>query len=224
MKNMGLILFSVILFLASCSHDPVPVPADPLAVKYMTTTAGSKWNYEAIDNVSLTTSLYSLTSTSRDSTIGGKQFHVYLNSSTNASEYYNITGGDYYSYQSLPAALGGTKAENLYLKSNAAINFTWSQSYPVTISGVPITVNVTNKIIEKSISKTVNGTTYTQVIHVETTLAIPGIPSTSLTTDIQSYYAPKVGLIENNTKINLNYLTIVNNTNSQTKLKTTNIP
>ena len=222
-----IIIFSFCLFLMSIScskKDNSSTSITPSAIKYMTTTPGSIWNYELIDSIALSTSLYSLTSTSRDTSVNSKNYHIYTNSASNASEYYNISASDYYSYQSLPSAAGGTKAENLYLKDNANINVSWSQSYPVTVSGFPLTVILTNTIKERSISKIVNGITYAEVIHVETTIAVSGIPATSLTSDIQSYYAPKVGLIENDTKIKLNYLTLVNNTNTQTKLKTTNIP
>ena len=191
----------------------------------MTTTSGSVWNYESIDNITpANNSSYTLTSTIRDTTVNSKTYHVYNNSSTKGSDYYNISNSDYYTYQSLPSALGGSKVENLYLKDNLDLNATWTQSFSITASGVPLNVVLTYKIKEKNISKIVNGITYTSVIHVETSVAVSGIPSASLTSDIQSYYAPKAGLIENHTKINLNYLTLINNTDTEIKLKTTNIP
>ena len=192
-----------------------PAPVD----KYMSTTAGSTWSYENTDNVAVTTSPYTLTSTSRDSIVNTKSYHVYINSSNNASEYYNISGGDYTSFQNLPAAVGGSKAENLYLKDNVSLNTSWSQSYNISISGVTVKVTLTNKIVETGVNLTINGTTYTKVIHVQTSITADGVPPASLTSDIQSYYAPKVGLVQNTTKINLNYLTIVNNTDTKTILK-----
>ena len=80
-------------------------------------------------------------------------------------------------------------------------------------------VTITNKIEEKDISKTVNGSNYNNVIHVSTGIAVGGIPAASLLTDIDYYYAPNYGMIENTSKINLNYFGIVNNSDFTTRLK-----
>jgi hypothetical protein len=224
MKKSLIPLFLVFISVISCSKSggdssTPPIPAD----KYMSTTAGSSWNYETTDNVAATTSPYTLTSTSRDSLVNNKNYHVYINSGNNASEYYNISGGDYTSFQNLPAAVGGSKAENLYLKDNVSVNESWSESYNITISSVTVKVTLVNKIIETEVNITINGKTYTKVIHVQTSITADGVPPASLTSDIQSYYAPKVGLVQNTTKINLNYLTIVNNTDTKTILKSSTI-
>ncbi|MBS1758047.1 MAG: hypothetical protein JSU03_12305 [Bacteroidetes bacterium] len=65
----------------------------------------------------------------------------------------------------------------------------------------------------------VNGKTYTKVIHVQSSISVDGVPATALTSDIQTYYAPKVGLIQNTIKINLNYLGLVSSTDTKTILK-----
>ncbi|MEO6404759.1 MAG: hypothetical protein ABIY51_16400 [Ferruginibacter sp.] len=190
----------------------------------MVYTAGSTWNYQQVNNTPPTgTSLYTVTSTSRDSTINSKTYHVFTNSNTGASEYYNNTGADYYTFQKLPDALGGEKVENLYLKDNAALNTTWIQTYNISFSGLPLAVTTTNKIKETGITKTVNGINYTGVIHVETSISVAGIPASALTTDIQSYYAPRKGLIQNSNIVHLNYLGVVNDSNVQTNLMSATI-
>lgn len=224
MKKSLIPLFLVFISAISCSKgggdsSAPPIPAD----KYISATAGSSWNYEITDNVAATTSPYTVTSTNRDSSVNGKVYHVYTNSGNNGSEYYNISGGDYTSFQNLPAAVGGSKAENLYLKDNVTFNTSWSQSYNITISSITVKVTLVNKIIETGVNITVNGKTYTKVIHVQTSITADGVPPAALTSDIQSYYAPKVGLVQNTTKINLNYLTIVNNTDTKTNLKSSTI-
>lgn len=216
----------IILTAISCSKDD-PAPA-PGATVYMSLTAGSTRNY---DVTSITPpgapTNYTVTSTNRDTTIGSRSYHVFTNSSSGASEYYNISGNDYYTFQKLPAALGGSSIENLYLKDNAAVNATWTQTNTVTLTGVPfpVTVNIINKIVEKGLSKTVNSIAYTDVIHVKTdiTASVIGTPVTGLTTDIHYYYAPRVGLIQNNSQIDLDFMGIVNHTNTQTILKTATI-
>lgn len=208
----------------SCSEKDDPAPDPTPTASYMNVKAGSIWNYEEINNVPpASTITYTLTSTNRDSSINGNSFHVYTNSRTNASEYYGISGNDYSTYQSLPAALGGTKIINLYLKSSATVGFSWQQKYNISFGGFPFEVTLINTIEERGINKTVNGIAYTEVIHVKTTLSVGGVPSSSLVTDIHSYYAPNYGLIENRSKIDLNYVGIVSNTDVTTRLKTSNL-
>lgn len=225
MKKLILGLTFLSIFGISCQPDD---PIAPVAiVKYMSLTAGNTWNYELVNSVSTTTSTYVLTSTSRDSTINGKSYHVFTSSSGSANEYHNITGNDYYNFRNLPGALGGSSVENVYLKDNAAVGASWSQTYPVTVSGVALNVIITNTIAEKGISKTVKGTVYSDVIHVTTaiTVTIGGIPlpASALTTDIHFYYAAKFGMIQSSNVINLNYAGFIDNTNQQTSLVSANI-
>lgn len=219
-------ILAVSLFAVSCKKNDLPAPP-AAAVKFMSLTAASTWNYETVDNILISTSPYIITSTSKDSSINGKTYHVFTNSSGSANEYYNITGSDYYNFRKLPSALGATSVEYIYLKDNAEVGTSWSQSYPVNVSGTSLNATLKNTITAKGTSKTVKGVTYADVIHVTTTvtisfLGIP-LPTTALTTDIQSYYAPKVGLIQSTNKINLNYAGVVDNSNQQTNLNTSNI-
>ncbi len=215
--------FFAILFcigILSCSKNETPTPPTA-ALVYMNSKPGSLWNYEVVNNTPPpSTSLYGLTSTSKDTAIGSKSYHVYTNTATRGSEYYHISGSDYYSFQSLPAALGGSKVENLYLKAGATVGSTWSQPYNISFNSVPLTVTVVNKIEGKGISRTVNGVSYNNVIHVSTSISVAGVPPTALVTDIDYYYAPNFGLIENSSKINFSYVGIVNNSDFATRLKT----
>ncbi len=219
MKNIPFWAFISCFGMLSCSKNNNTTPA--AADNYMNMRYGSVWNYEVLNNTPPpSTSLYSLNSTSRDSTINAKSYHVFVNTPSGGSEYYFVTGTDYYTYQSLPAALGGTKVENLYLKAGATVNSSWSQTYNISYNSLPLAVTALNKIEEKGISRTVNGKTYNNVIHVSTTLSVAGVPPASLVTDIHYYYAPNYGLIESSSKISLNYFGIVNNSDFATRLKT----
>ncbi len=220
MKKSLIPIFAFLALTISCKKKSNPVV---VASAYMSMTVNSTWNYEQINNISAVTSLFTLTSTNRDSTIGGKAYHVYTNSSGSANEYYNITGNDYYTFRFLGVNAGGATVENIYLKDNASVGASWSQNVPVTFSGVPLTITITNSIAEKGISKTVKGITYADVIHVTTTMAVAGLPPGALTTDIQSYYARKYGVIENKYKVQLNYSGVVQNTDQLTSLKTADI-
>jgi len=195
------IIMLPVLAISCKKEEGTPAPA----VKFMSLTTGSIWNYKQVDNPSTipVTSIYSITATARDTTINSKIYKVFTNSS-GGSEYYNITGSDYYTYRKLPDALGGGYVEVLYLKDNAAAGDTWTQTSPVTISVFTISLTLSNKIEQKGITKIVNGITYTDVVDVKTTLSVSGIPVTyTITSDIDYYYAPKFGQIENKTKIDL---------------------
>src|SRR5665647_3407955 len=213
MKIIILSILTVSILGISCqkSDPPAPAPTD----KYMSLTAGSTWNYELINNILSTTSPFTITSTSKDSTINGKFYHVFTNSSGSANEYYNITGNDYYNFRNLPTAFGSSSVEYIYLKDNAAVGASWTQSYPVTVSGIALNVSLTNIITEKGISKTVKGTSYNDVIHITTTMAVTlgglPLPAGALTTDIQSYYTGKIGMIQSINKISLNFNGITDN-------------
>jgi hypothetical protein len=221
MKKALFLSFILCMVILSCQEKNGPEPIVPAAENFMNMNPGSSRTYDAINNTPpASTNTFILTSTSRDSIVDGKTYHVFTNSGTGASEYYRVSGSDYYTYQSLPAALGGTKVENLYLKTGAAIGETWSQTYNITYSGVPLAVTITHKTEEKAISRTVNAVPYANSIHISTTISVAGIPPANLITDIDYYYAPGYGLIENTSKIDLNYFGIVSNTDAATKLKT----
>jgi predicted membrane-bound mannosyltransferase len=209
----------------SCKKsDPTPTP--PAAVKFMSLTAGSTWNYKLTNNLTVPAAVtnYTLTASSQDSVANSKTYKVFT-SPGRPNEYYNITGSDYYTYRTLPASLGGSSVEVLYLKDNLAVGETWSQTAPISVSGFTLNLTLNNKISQKGISKTVNGIVYTDVTDVETTLSVTGIPfAYTLTTDIHYYYAPKVGQIENKTKIDLTITGFPpNNFDQKTELQSSNI-
>jgi hypothetical protein len=226
MKNVFLGILTLSVFGISCQKNADPPTVDPVTpVKYMSLTAGSTWNYELTDNRTADTTEFTVTAASRDSTINTRPYHVFTNNSGSVNEYYTITGNDYYTYRNLPSALGGASVEYLYLKDNLAVGKSWDQPFPVTFSGIPLNAVLTNTITEKGITKTVKGIAYKDVIHVTTTLVFTGIPLTTseLSTDIQSFYAAKFGLIQSINKINVNFSNITDSTDQQTSLITADI-
>ncbi|KAA9037678.1 hypothetical protein FW778_16420 [Ginsengibacter hankyongi] len=220
MKLKNLLFPAIILIFFSCkktTDTPTPSRQDT----YVNADAGSTWHYHQADssgNTPVNTD-YTITSTTKDSSISGKTYHVY-NVSNGNNQYLNISGNDYYQYDSLPAGLGTTAFERLYLKDNMNVGTGWSQTLSVTVPGIPIPVPVTlnYQIAEKGVSRTVNSQNYSDVIHVTATISSTLIPSADLTTSINSYYAKKYGLIENSTLVSLNYLGVVANVNVQTKI------
>ena len=220
MKKIITLLLVISAVVASCKKESSATVATQAT--YMNFTPNSTWNYDVIDNVTAASLNYTVTSTTKDTLANGRTYHVFTNSA-GANEYYNITGNDYFSFQSLPAQLGGTSIQNLYLKDNVAINNSWTQTYTITASGLPLTINLINTVTEKGISKVINAVTYTDVIHVVTAISVSvlgtPLPTGTLTTDVQSFYAKKYGMIQSKNKISLNYNGVVNNTDQIINLK-----
>ncbi|MDP4283738.1 MAG: hypothetical protein Q8891_04905 [Bacteroidota bacterium] len=219
MKPNILFLCCSIIVFAGCSKSKNNINTTPAQETYLNTTSGSTWTYHEIDSSGATPSNsdFTVTSTSEDTTISTKSYHIY-HYSYGSNEYLNITGNSYYHFDSIPGVLGEI-FERLYLKDDAAIGANWKQNISVTVSSIPIPLTISNTIAEKGISRTVNGGNYTGVIHVITSISSTAIPSAFLTSNIDSYYAPKYGLIENTTKIHLNYLGVTQNVNIETKLQ-----
>ncbi|MBC7626646.1 hypothetical protein [Ferruginibacter sp.] len=225
MKKFIFALLAVCSIISSCKKNSTSPVTE--SSKYMNFAANSSWNYEVLNNLTSLTTSYTLTSTSRDSTINGKTYHVFSNSSGSANEYYFLSGSDYYNFQTLPATLSSNAIENIYLKDNAAVNTSWSQSYAVMATGFPLTITIVNTITQKGISKTVNAIVYTDVVHVTSSLSVSvlgvPLPAGAVTSDVQSFYAKKYGLIQSSNKININYSGIVSDTDQQTILKSSDL-
>jgi hypothetical protein len=225
MKKTTFTFLALLLITGACKKSDTTTSPAPVLLKYMSLTAGSTWNYNQADNLASTSVNYTLSSTTRDTTINGNSYHIFINSNGGNSEYYFISGNNYYTFRTLGVALGGTAFENLYLKDNLSAGGNWAQTLSLTIPGVPVPVpvTVTYTIQETGISRTVNSIAYSDVIHVKTAISSSLVPSANLVTNIDSYYARKYGLIENTTIFSLNFMGIVQNTNTKTILLSANI-
>jgi len=224
MKTTISFLSLILIFSACKKNDSDSTPKSDSYV-YVNTNAASSWNYQQTDSsvATPTTSNYTVTSSPNDTTINNRKYHVY-NYSYGGSQYLSNSGSDYYQFDSIPVA-GGSNIERLYLEDNISTGNTWTQNFNLTIPDFPLPVSllVTNKIVEKGISRTVNGITYINVIHVSTSLSSSLIPSSSFISAIDSYYAPQFGLIENTSKINLNYSGLTENVNTATELMSSDL-
>ena len=218
MKKAILPILSLILAGSACKKSSST--PDPVLEKYMSITAASTWNYRLVNNVTAVTTNYTLSSTTRDSTINGRAYHVFSNSNTGAGEYYFISGNDYYTFRKLGIATSSTTMEDNYMKDNSPVGTSWPQTVNLSITGVPfpIPITVTYTITEKGSSRIVNGVTYTDVIHVSGNITSSLIPAANLTTDIQNYFARRYGMIETNNKLALNFMGVSQNVDNKTVL------
>ena len=220
MKTTIFIFCCAVVLFTGCKKSDNPDNSQQSQNPYLNIAAESSWNYHENDSSGAIpqSSDYTVTSTSSDTMINSKSYHVY-NYSYGGHKYLNISGHSYYQFDSIPGSLGQV-FERLYLKDDASVGASWKQDLSVTVSGLPIPVTITNNLIEKGISRTVNGKSYTNVIHVSTSITSSAIPPANLTSAINSYYAPNYGSIENTTKVHLDldFLGITENVNIETKL------
>ena len=224
MRTFLFVALPCLLLLSSCKKDEsgTNTPSQENS-NFINTVAGSSWVYHE-NNSSGATSIesdYTVTSTSKDTSISGKSYHIY-NVSYGGNRYLNLSSKDYYEFDTIPG--GGSKTfERLYLKTNAAPGISWTQTENIQVEGIQLPAKITNTIVGTSLTRMVNGKNYQNVIHVSTTITSDLLPGTALTTDIHSYYAPNFGLIENTSKLNLNYLGVVEKLDIATTLKSSDL-
>ena len=212
---MGMLMagFSLVSCKKSDSNPPPPST-------YLTISPGSTWQYRQTNVSSSTSTDYTLTATNRDTAIGTRNYRVFTNSLGGNNSYFAQNGSDYYTFRSLGGNLGASAIENLYLKDNSPAGTTWTENISLNVPGAPfpIPVTITYKIEEKGINRTVNGTNYTDVIRVKTTLSSSVIPASGLVTDIEDFYARRFGAIESKVVIDINFLGFTQNINTRTIL------
>jgi hypothetical protein len=172
--------------LVSChkEDDPEPEPVSAAAQDYIPTTAKSTWSYGG-------TSPYTLTATGVTKVINGKTYHEMENKqgSTINKSYLLKENGVYTAVGLLPNT---ETLEIAILKENAPVGQSWE--YTATQEGVDTKMKLS--IVEKDISKTVEGKTYKNVIQVkmEYSYSFMGIDMGVVATS-HYFFAKGVGLI-----------------------------
>ncbi|MEO6681416.1 MAG: hypothetical protein ABIN48_01200 [Ginsengibacter sp.] len=222
MKTLLFTILPVLFLFSSCKKEDSKTNSRE-STTYINTKSGSSWTYHEINSSGSTAieSDYTITSTNRDTTINNRSYHIY-DLSFGGNRYLNITGKDYFEFDTLP---GQNKKpfERLYLKGDASIGTSWTQSEKLMLEGVEIPITITNTIVENSLTKVINGRSYDKVVHVSSKITSLYFPGNALKTDIHSYYAPNYGLIENTTNIELDYLTLKQTFNISTTLKSADL-
>ena len=200
MKKIIISALFIASMASSCKKDDVVTPG---ISKFITTSPGTTWDYQSTDNSTSVVSTYTRTSTSRDTTISNKTYHIFNNtdSSGTTDAFYNNTDNDYYQFSTLAAGLDPIDLH--YLNDAAVAGGSWNQSFSVPVPNSPIpglmlTIRINYSVVEKGTSLVVNGKTYTDVIKVKSDITIDPIFGLSVTTtsNIYNYYAPKYGLIK----------------------------
>ncbi len=208
---MNKLFFSFIAFIVVCTgcSKSSDEPGTTVSGDYFVTTSGSWWMYK---NTSAAGGAdYKITMTSKDTVpvAGGITYKVLMNSLTGGSQYQAKSGNNYYRFAAIPA-ISANGTEELYLKSDQAVNATWQASYPVALGTQNGTATLVYTIAEKGITKTIQGKSYSNVTHVS--LAINGSVNvgpplgtvgigTVGTGDF--YYAAGIGMISSKLNVNL---------------------
>ena len=191
---MKKILFGAVLLgslVVSCSKndDGEDVPA----VSYLSLTPGQTRTFEVKDSITGETGTVTQTSSSRDTAVAGRTYHVFDNSD-GSREYFAVSGNNYFTLYNLPSGISDQPVELLYLKANGNVGTSWTQDFSFAVPGFPISIPVkfTHTIKEKGLSKTFGAITHTDVIRVESKITSTLL---DIDSDIQTYCAPKYGVI-----------------------------
>ena len=197
-------LLFIIIFFSQCKKESTTTIIDPpvtVTKDYSPVTSGSTFTYSDSTNDLVTT--FTMTASGTISTLFGKTYSK-LTTSDGNTLYRTKSGAKYYQLTSFPA-MRSNEFENVYLNDSLPVNSTWTVSFKIlNVLGFPdsLTTVATYKISEKGISRAIQGTLFTNVIHVSLTdvsaySAVP--PSGQLAAGIASgdfYYALVVGLIQ----------------------------
>lgn len=197
-KNIfGALLLSLLIISCGKNSDDNTAAGD----SYLSLASGQTRTFEVKDSISGRLTTIVQTSSDRDTTVGTRSYHVF-NNNDGSREYFAVSGNDYYTLFNLPATLSTVPIELLYLKSNGTVGNTWSQNYSFNVPGLPIPVPLTftHTIKETGLTKTTGSKSHTNVIRVETKITSPLL---SINSDIQSYCAPKYGVVHMTTLIQI---------------------
>jgi hypothetical protein len=200
-------MFNVPIPSAACTFL-VYVKPGTAATDYFPRIANNNWSYEVDD--AATDSLYRNVISNTFNALGNTYNIFMQNDGTgpDSSGYYRRNGGDYFEYLDVGSFIGYDNpafAEYTMLKDNVAVNTTWtSAGFSGTVSGNPLQIRFSYKILQKDVPITITTSTgaitYQNVIVVEEKYqAFNAGIWVDITSTIdfygKSYYARGVGLI-----------------------------
>jgi hypothetical protein len=198
MRNFLFIIAAFSFVFSSCKKSSDANVAE----NYLPTTVGSNWTYKVTTaGTAVTTVKYTVSN--RD-TVANARTYAVLTGSNGSSLYNAKTGSDYFTFR----AVAGQGLELLYLKDDKDINGTWNTSQTLTgLTGLPggitsANINIAYIVKEKGTTRTVSGTSYTNVVKVEATLSAAVAILTLPLGTAEFYFSKNIGLIESKILIN----------------------
>lgn len=184
--------------LTGCSKKSNPGPSS--SDSYLPVTSGSTWSYNDVSGG--TTSQFTLTMTGATTAINNKTYYNATDISTakgTSTGYFYATN---HAYALRATSTSPAITLELQLGNDAqAAGYTWttSPSDNGTVEGIP--AQTINTVMEKNVTKVVNGKTFTNVIHTKVDLQYnegSGFQSVAV---YDIYLAKGVGMIENDTSV-----------------------
>jgi hypothetical protein len=201
-------MFTVMLPSSTCGFGVYVAPGTA-ATDYFPRVTNNNWSYEFDDNQS-DSLIRKVIST--PFTALGNTYSIFMaddGTGFDSSGYYRRNGGDYFEYLDVGSFIGFDNpafAEYTMLKDNVAQNTTWtSAGFSGTVSGTPLQLRFSYKILQKDVPITITTSTgsitYQNVIVVEEKYqAFNAGVWVDVTSTIdfygKSYYARGVGLIQ----------------------------
>ncbi|MFI5162702.1 MAG: hypothetical protein ACHQHN_15590 [Sphingobacteriales bacterium] len=189
-------LFSILAVLTfccfGCKKDSNP---GPNAGEYLPLTEGSFWKYHYVSDGGTTDTLI-VKMTGGTAVINGRTYYnassIYKRG-TNPGYFY--AGNHLYSTRTVEGSQGAIELQ--LLNDTASVGYTWI-TVPTadgTLGGTP--VRTLNTIKEKGITRTLNGKTFTDVIHSQVQLQYNNGSGFSTAVTYDFYLARGIGPIEN---------------------------
>jgi hypothetical protein len=202
MKKYLLLLLPLLAVLNSCTKITgvdLTGTSNGISASYQPLTAGSTWQYSTDYSASLGFPLIdtdAITMTAKTLTISSKVYNqayeTHAGFGITDTGYYHANNHEYSIMQKLQTSTSsGYAFEMLYLKDNVAVGTTWTANTSNTYLG---NIQLTGKIVEKGISKTVAGKTYTNVIHTNLQLVV-SLQGTTTPIAYDIYVAQGVGIV-----------------------------
>lgn len=185
--KLSLIWCLVAGMLISCGKEEDANPASAAEQDYLPTTTGSTWTYGGI-------SPYTATVTGATKVINGKTYReMETQQGSTVNKSYVLKEKGVYTAVGLVAGTGNLE-EIAILKAETPVGKPWEQT--ATINGID--TKMTLSIVEKDISKTVEGKTYNNVINVKMVSSYSFMgQDLGFTTTAHYFFAKGVGLILN---------------------------
>jgi hypothetical protein len=190
-KCLFVVLAVAVLFGPGCkskNNNPAPSPG---ADSYLPLTKGSTWSYQ--DDVSTTSGNITVTMTGATASFNGKTYYVAntVSDKGGAYTYYFYEGSHMYVTRGA-YMVAGSSVELQMANDNVASGYTWT-TVPTDDGQLEgATAKTINTVKETNLTKTVNGRTFTNVIHTQVDLQLNS--ESDAIYDI--YLAKGVGLIQ----------------------------
>lgn len=198
-KLIPITIITLALFLNSCGLKEIVDPGGSITGDYQPVTAGSTWKYK-IEVPGTATDEMNVTANSETKNYNGKTYfkstRVFKSTDSTVYDYYAHAGNAYFTRSVEPAA--GFDDPNLlefqYLDDSKPVGSNWIvKSDPSSL----FQATSQTTLVEKNISKTVNGKAFKGVIHTNTSVLLDlGTGSPFEFTAFDYYIAKGVGIVE----------------------------